>query len=62
MRNFFVGLFLAAFLPFIVGFGDMPPDKEEGISSLRFLKNPLNNMAWTICHLAFNDGIAAKIR
>ena len=28
MRNFFVGLFLAAFLPFIVGFGDVPPDKN----------------------------------
>ena len=28
MRNFFVGLLLAAFLPFIVGFGDVPPDKN----------------------------------
>ena len=28
MRNFFVGLFLAAFLPFIVGFGNVPPDKN----------------------------------
>ena len=28
MRNFFAGLFLAAFLPFIVGFGDVPPDKN----------------------------------
>ena len=28
MRNFFVGLFLAAFFPFIVGFGDVPPDKN----------------------------------
>ena len=28
MRNFFVGLFLAALLPFIVGFGDVPPDKN----------------------------------
>ena len=28
MRNFFVGLFLAAFLPFIVGFGDVLPDKN----------------------------------
>ena len=28
MRNFFVGLLLTAFLPFIVGFGDVPPDKN----------------------------------
>jgi len=28
VRNFFVGLFLAALLPFIVGFGDVPPDKN----------------------------------
>jgi hypothetical protein len=28
MRNFFVGLFLAAFLPLIVGFGDVPLDKN----------------------------------
>ena len=28
MRNFFVGLLLAAFLPFIMGFGDVPPDKN----------------------------------
>ena len=28
MRNFFVGLFLAAFLPFIVGFDNIPPDKN----------------------------------
>jgi len=28
MRNLFVGLLLAAFLPFIAGFGDMPPDKN----------------------------------
>jgi len=28
MRNFFVGLFLAAFLPFIVGFSDALPDKN----------------------------------
>ena len=28
MRNFFVGLLLAAFLPFIVGFGAVPPDKN----------------------------------
>jgi hypothetical protein len=27
MRNFFAGLFLAAFLPFIVGFGNVPLDK-----------------------------------
>jgi lipoprotein-anchoring transpeptidase ErfK/SrfK len=26
MRNFFAGLFLIIFLPFIVGFGDMPPE------------------------------------
>jgi len=29
MRNFFVWLFLAAFLPFIVGFGDVQPDKPD---------------------------------
>ncbi|MFA6412625.1 MAG: DUF1207 domain-containing protein, partial [Syntrophales bacterium] len=28
MRNFFVGLCLLVFLPFIVGFGDVPPDKK----------------------------------
>lgn len=28
MRNFFLGLFLVAFLPFIVGFDDVPPDKK----------------------------------
>ena len=28
MRNFFMGLLLAAFLPFIVGFGDVPQDKN----------------------------------
>jgi hypothetical protein len=28
MQNFFIGLLLAAFLPFIVGFGDVPPDKD----------------------------------
>lgn len=28
MHNFFLGLFLAALLPFIVGFGNMPPDKN----------------------------------
>ena len=28
MRNFFAGLCLAAFLPFIVGFGDGAPDKN----------------------------------
>jgi hypothetical protein len=28
MRNLFVGLFLAAFFPFIVGFGEAPPDKN----------------------------------
>ena len=28
MRNFFLGLFLAAFLPFIVGFDNVPPDKN----------------------------------
>lgn len=28
MRNFFVGLFIVAFLPFIVGFSDVPPDKN----------------------------------
>jgi hypothetical protein len=28
MRNLFVGLFLVAFIPFIVGFGDVPPDKN----------------------------------
>ncbi len=29
MRNFFAGLFLAVFLPFIVGFSDVPPDKNS---------------------------------
>jgi len=28
MRNFFAGLFLAVFLPFILGFSDVPPDKN----------------------------------
>ena len=28
MRNFFLGLILAAFLPFIVGFDNVPPDKN----------------------------------
>jgi hypothetical protein len=28
MRKFFLGLLLAAFLPFIVGFGEVPPDKN----------------------------------
>jgi hypothetical protein len=28
MRNFFLGLFLAAFLPFIVGFDNVTPDKN----------------------------------
>ena len=28
MRNLFVGLFLAAFLPLIMGFDDLPPDKK----------------------------------
>ncbi|MFH1031714.1 MAG: DUF1207 domain-containing protein, partial [Chloroflexota bacterium] len=28
MRNFFAKLFLTAFLPFIVGFGDVQPDKN----------------------------------
>jgi len=43
MRNFFVGLLMAAFLPFIVGFGDVPPDKnpdkniEQGIDKKNIL-------------------------
>ncbi len=29
MRKIFEGLFLAAFFPFIVGFGDLPPDRNS---------------------------------
>jgi hypothetical protein len=41
MRNFFVGLFLAAFLPFIVGFGDVPPDKNiEQVTAKETIRFP----------------------
>ena len=41
MRNFFVGLFLVAFLPFIVGFDAVPPDKVTVKETILFPQGQL---------------------
>jgi hypothetical protein len=53
MRNFFVGLFLAGFLPFIVGFGDVPPDKN--IEHVTYLRLSLPGDSINIGSVGFGD-------